>query len=363
VERSERVMSQFVLPYDFIEPKEIQSSYSYQQKGNLTGVMHMTMTVKTPLFAVKAFAQDKPNPRIVPASSIKGMIRNAAEIIWNDHITVLNDQHQRNRKVPEEWKKNNITIYNHGLGSHLFGFTSENNSQEKDGEPLPNAMKSSLLFTDAEAVQNKNQSIQNFKRNNFALMKPEGLDCKYYLVDRKKKAAGRKIYLAGTTRDLLSKFHMPRVPNEFKGFIGDRELRGRPAAPEVLIAPKSVFTFKVYFNQITKQQLADVVRLFELKQNAYHALGKGKPLGFGRVELKVDKILTRNKSDFFDLSKTMFSTPINKADLTEFESKQHEELFNEFIELSIPYKFNRKKSYATKTIKAVRYRLNKQDFS
>jgi len=353
-------MNQTFLPYDFIELKKVDDSYSYKQKGDLSGVLHVTMTVKTPMFAVKEFGGINPNPRFIPGSSIKGMLRNAAEIVWNDHLTVLHDYHQKDDRIPDEWKKSEISIQRHGLGSHLFGFTSDNTSQEKEGEPLTNAYGSALTFTNAQAVGNRNRFIQQFKRNYFSLMKPEGLSCKYYVVDNKKRAAGRKIYLAGTTKDVQSQLSIPQVPNELKDFVGTRFIKKTVQDQEVLIYPNSVFTFKVYFNQLTRQHLADVIRLLELERGAFHALGKGKPLGFGRNSLKVDKIVTKNSEDIFDLGKPVYSGTLSKEELLQTEENSHEELLKEFIELSRPQTFNRKKAYATRTVKSLRYRLNKE---
>jgi hypothetical protein len=68
------------------------------------------------------------------------MLRSATEIVWDYHMTVLDDKHKNNDKVPKEWQKDSISIFQHGIVSHLFGFTTEDSvEQEKEGEPLPNA--------------------------------------------------------------------------------------------------------------------------------------------------------------------------------------------------------------------------------
>jgi hypothetical protein len=79
-------------------------------------------------------------------------------------MTVLNDKHKNNDKVPKEWQKDSISIFQHGIVSHLFAFTTEDSvEQEKEGEPLPNAFSSALGFISATAK--KFNGTDQFLRN------------------------------------------------------------------------------------------------------------------------------------------------------------------------------------------------------
>ena len=75
----------FVLPYDFIEIEPTKPSYSYKKRGPLSGEIVVRIETKTPLVAIKATEKNE-NVKVIPGSSIRGMLRNAAEIIWDEAI-------------------------------------------------------------------------------------------------------------------------------------------------------------------------------------------------------------------------------------------------------------------------------------
>lgn len=110
--------------------------------------------------------------------------------------------------------------------------------------------------------------------------------------------------------DFKSKFSM----NKNKTFLleeGDIEIRGRKqywhhkpdinkkvekTKRNISVRPLKdnlVFTFKIYFDDITKSQLEhlNMAICLENDSNYAHKLGLGKPLGYGSVKIKTNKII------------------------------------------------------------------------
>lgn len=423
------------LPYDFISIDPIEANYKAKGqrdlKNNLTGVLTVEMTLKTPMVAIDEFGLVEnvkvPNRKVdflnyehalqqeyykkIPASSLRGMLHNAAEIIWNDVLTVdeggYSSKKQKGKSnkedplldlqkkyLPKEWLKKNINTFCHGLASHLFGFAQNDENQKK--KDMNDSLSSLLRFTDA-ITQDAEYQEAYLKR--FTLAQPNGLiDTKKidllkkfkgniseqehfnwtYMIKEngKLKPAGRKVYLAGTTIDLKEKCIASKVKEPFKDFV-----RVHPKINEkrqsyfennkfkdlekiILIAPGTVYTFKIYFKNLKEEELAALVRLIELNdgaetsklaKEATYAIGRGKPLGFGRVRLTVKDIFVRDINTILNLSESEYSKPIDKATLYKGENP-FQKKFNEYFALTNSHLFDQKKRYKIgKESKVVQY--------
>lgn len=358
------------LPYDFISKDIIDLSYHFKKNKDrayevLSGELQITLTVKKPLFAVREFKDIMPDGKSIPASSIRGMLRNVAEIIWNDQMSVLKDTTEKSRYVPVEWKQSETNIKNHGLVSHLFGFVSgekdKTNSNEVE-QHAENAFGSKLKFTDAKRVKTKYKAGANGSIKKHTLSAPasgQGFNVKYYKDHAKKSAAGQKVYLAGRIQDAKKKFEIEdrTAPPEVKTFF--QVTSGILKDKEFVIYPGNQYTCKLRFSNVTNEELQHLVYLIELQQDRYHALGKAKPYGFGRVQLHVDsiKVIDKKETDFFNLSGDGYTATLDKKNLLENYHNPFEKKWNEFLQFANYEELDLEKAYATKTIKSVRYSL------
>ena len=98
--------------------------------------------------------------------------------------------------------------------------------------------------------------------------------------------SGRKMYYHSPVKLQKSDYTAPK-----------NECTNRNSTME-LCKPGAVFTFDVYFEQITRQQLHELVWTLTLGENTadsnmQHKLGHGKPLGLGDIKITVDGVAVR----------------------------------------------------------------------
>ncbi|MED3660549.1 hypothetical protein NST62_02140 [Ureibacillus sp. FSL K6-8385] len=402
-----------VLPYDFIsidDPIESTHCAKKQQdlKTNYTGVMTVDLQLKSPMVAIdemgdvveiarKSGGQKNSVPiydyrnalgkgfhKKIPASSIRGMLHNAAEIIWNDVLTV-EESNGSNRKlreyIPADWLSEKNTLENHGLASHFFGFVQNQSNENSKKKNKGIALSSLLQFSDAVT---EHAEYQEAYLKPFTLASPNGLLIKgtnrfnmNYMEKTKKRLrpAGRKVYLAGRTKDLEKRCIAETVKEAFRGFVGEhwkinREKHicienGKAVQLEkiILIAPNTVYTFNIYFKNLKEEELAALVRLIELNagaeaselaKKATYAIGRGKPLGFGRVRLTVRDIYVRDATKILDLNAPEFSRQIDKAELYK-GSNPYQKKYEEYFALTDDQTFDGHKIYQNKGKKVKRY--------
>lgn len=99
---------------------------------------------------------------------------------------------------------------------------------------------------------------------------------------------GRKFY-----------FHIPEAKTNDKIYSTNEKTKMNSTME--LVKPGAEFSFKVYFNGITKEQLKDLLWSLTLgdnnsNDNYAHKIGHGKPLGLGSVKIKADKVFIRDFS-------------------------------------------------------------------
>ena len=330
--RSKSASTRKYLAYDFINITPEKPIYSNNERGDLTGTLEVQLEAITPLVAVEEFKGQKPNVKKIPASSLRGMIRTAAEIMWNEAITVIDRgglHSEEEEVIPPAWYlSNDTTLDHHRLASHLFGFvvTEERTSSK------PMAMASVLKFSDAVSENVQSQEV-HLKPN--TLSAPQGIKNEEeqilnpaYLAKNKNVAAGRKIYLAGRIASIQKNCLAKNVKIPLNEFVGlspqideiiakeKHDKEGKDLWQHLqLIFPKTKYMFTIQFNQLKQEQLAALVRVLELTNAATHAVGRGKPLGFGRVKLNVTNIHVQQKESFFDLSQKSASKSLNKQKL------------------------------------------------
>ena len=97
--------------------------------------------------------------------------------------------------------------------------------------------------------------------------------------------------------------------------------------------PGAKTRFKVYFEDITEEELAALLYSLTLGNDCNHRIGRGKPYGMGAVKVNVEKLNLRTYS--FDGGK--LSITENEADPKSYKMKELWEENKRYIELySIP---------------------------
>lgn len=110
------------------------------------------------------------------------------------------------------------------------------------------------------------------------------------------------------------KFYFHRLPKE-ADVLGPRQIETKVAESG------SLFTFKLYFDSIKKEQLQQLLWVLTIGDNQsdskqMHKIGMGKPVGYGSVKITVDNICLRK----FDVTSFAYSA----------EEKQYDEYMQEF---------------------------------
>lgn len=205
----------------------------------------------------------------------------------------------------------------------LFGMIDQNQNREDTTNKLK-ALASRLRFTDSDVIVIKDKDSDVIKDAEFTkprilpilgsprisspefyLKKPKGKanfwNYDYYTDDTGKKLyepilKGRKVYWlgkskatdAGITEAIFNKDGELRVSDDVPN------LKQRTAVRSL---KKGNATFKVFFEDLTQEELACLLFCLQLKEfgtedgkEVYHRIGRGKPYGMGAVEIKVDKL-------------------------------------------------------------------------
>ena len=115
------------------------------------------------------------------------------------------------------------------------------------------------------------------------------------------------------------KFYFHGLPQK-EDTLGPRQIETKVAQSG------SLFTFKVYFDDISKDQLQQLLWVITIGENSsdskqMHKIGRGKPVGYGSVKITVDEIFFR------ELDKSSFAYSIKKQQyddyMQKFDIKKH----------------------------------------
>ena len=97
---------------------------------------------------------------------------------------------------------------------------------------------------------------------------------------------GRKFYLRhGGWKTIWEKGEDPRTGNQITKNLNNVTIRG--------IEPGAGFSFKIHFENLSKEELGRLLYCLELEEDMTHALGRGKSFGFGQVKIRVKEISRR----------------------------------------------------------------------
>ena len=221
------------------------------------------------------------------------------------------------------------------------------------------SLASRLRFTDTEVFKNAKFDVPRFipvlgtpkySSTEFYLKKPKDSKAAmwnydYYTVNKKgdkgieklatykAKLKGRKVYWQGADKlkneRSLDAQKLFEKGNQSK--TGENNIKIRSAGRALMPGAKT--RFKVYFEDITEEELAALLYSLTLGNDCNHRIGRGKPYGMGAVKVNIEKLNLRTYS--FEDGK--LSITENEADPKIYKIKDLWEENKRYIELySIP---------------------------
>lgn len=275
--------TQFVYPFNFVslgDENEIEESRGPIKKGDYSGKIVCTLTNLTPL----SIGSEKSNEFIkfkdkfvIPASSLKGEIRNIIEILTTSCIKNVKEKHLYKR-IPEKFKacKNTEHLC---FACRLFGSTGN------DMEEVSVSQKSyrgRVFFSDAVINKNVNTLTLSLLLGGPRVDEGEPALTRFY-INPDRKIRGRKFFWH--QKELFLK----------KDLVNAFKIDSKPVMSTIsCIDIKQEFSFEVHFENLTDEELGVLVYALELEKGLLHKFGRAKAYGFGSCEIKVKDILLDN---------------------------------------------------------------------
>lgn len=193
----------------------------------------------------------------------------------------------------------------------LFGFVGKESEEDRK-----EAIGSRIRVTDAFLAEGQEDAIMGFYRLR-ELSSPKESYMPFYLKREKEEKSskknvwsydadgvtlrGRKFYWHWDYETYKQKHpNMTYIPYE-REKENENEMKIQPTdrnATIELVKPKQEFRFKIYFDQITEQQLQELLWTVSLGTNDANSgncykIGHGKPLGLGSAKIVINKVLQR----------------------------------------------------------------------
>lgn len=262
----------FTYPYNFVSLGEVVEREE-RKLGKNSGKLKCILVNYSPIFTggeknkskkhtTELFLEDNLN-YIIPASSIKGEIRNIIEAITHSCIRSKSD------KIPNEFKEC-TNIKKLCFACRLFGATVEDS-----------AYSGRVFFTDAKLPKSKGKFVKITLKH---LMSPNE-NLKRYYLNTQNKIRGRKFYWHHT--DKIKK-------SDYSVYKGESKL-----TVNILESMKE-FSFEVEFKNLTDIELGMLIYSLELEKELLHKIGRGKALGLGscKITIKSFELDGENKYDF-----------------------------------------------------------------
>ena len=222
------------------------------------------------------------------------------------------------------------------------------------------SLASRLRFTDTEVFENVEFDVPRFipvlgtpkySSTEFYLKKPKDSKAAmwnydYYTINKGNKIdkqitykahlKGRKVYWQGTDNQNVEKSLeeyevLKKASSDKLDKYNLKNIKIRSAGRALMPGAKT--RFKVYFEDITEEELAALLYSLTLGNDCNHRIGRGKPYGMGAVKLNVEKLNLRNYS--FDDGK--LSITETEADPKSYKMEKQCEKNKKCIELySVP---------------------------
>lgn len=302
-------MEKLSYPYNFVslgDEKEINKERQPIEKGENTGKLVCSLINKTPLSI-----EDTKNI-IIPASSLKGEIRNVIEVLTTSCIRVDIKNKSLYEKVPENFRTCSNTE-ELCFACRLFGSTGNEEKNE-------NSYKGRVYFSDAVLNVEYKKKIE-FIKMKLLLEKPrideENALEKYYISsdeNDENKIRGRKFYWH--QKELAAK-NKNEILNSFSKKI-------RNKYPEIsFIEANQEFIFNVHFENLTDEELKILMYSIELEKDLWHKIGRAKSYGFGSCEIKIKKFFLDKDNKY-----QSFENVVEEIDKSKYLNKIRERYKN-----------------------------------
>lgn len=285
-------MEKLIYPYNFVSlGDEKNMKRNPIKKGEKTGKLVCSLINKTPISI-----EDTKNI-IIPASSLKGEIRNIIEVLTTSCIRVDTKNENLYKKVPKNFRRcpNTRSLC---FACRLFGSTGNEKSDEKN----ENSYRGRVYFSDATLKTNDKPDIKMKLLLERPRIDKEKVLEKYYVSDNKIK--GRKFYWH--QEELIKK-----NKNEIlKGFLK----KIKKEHPEIsFIKSGQEFIFDIHFENLTDEELKVLMYSLELEENLWHKLGRAKSYGFGSCEIKINKLFLDKDNKY-----QSFENVVEEVDINEY---------------------------------------------
>jgi hypothetical protein len=310
-------MEKLIYPYNFVSlGDEKNMKREPIKKGGKTGKLMCSLINKTPISI-----EDTKNI-IIPASSLKGEIRNIIEVLTTSCIRVdIKNESHLYEKVPENFRTCSNTE-NLCFACRLFGSTGNEKSDEKNKD----SYRGRVYFSDAVLNVEYKKKIE-FIKMKLLLERPridkeKALE-KYYIFSDKDKIRGRKFY-----------WHQKYLANKNKNEILERfSKKTKNKYPEIsFIETNQEFIFNVHFENLTDEELKILMYSIELEKDLWHKIGRAKSYGFGSCEMKINKLFFDKDNKYKSFENVVEEIDKNKY-LSEIRAKYKNTNKNQIKEL------------------------------
>ena len=259
------------------------------EKG-ISGTISLTVKAETPVFIRNGHAQNKidnsfsktpDGTYFIPATSIKGCLRNVLEIMSFCKMMPITNKKEKFMKSPMDWEKKrvadsaskqNIPVDHLDLAECIFGTVKEDK-----------AFKGRVQFTNLLCTKPV-QMLQGNDSLIYVLNGPNP-DCLPMYVQGGKgydhSDLEPELFLNGWKRYVLK-----NNPN----YSDKKNIESRTTSTFCPLNRGSIFEGKVFFHNLLPQELGALLCAITWNNriNCYHQIGLAKPYGFGRISISVD---------------------------------------------------------------------------
>lgn len=286
-QRKEEDKGLLMYPFNFVslgDENEIEESRGPIKKGDYSGKIVCTLTNLTPISIGSEksteFIKFK-DKYVIPASSLKGEIRNIVEILTTSCIKNVKEKHLYKR-IPENFKpcKNTEHLC---FACRLFGSTG---NDMEEISITQKSYKGRVFFSDAAIDKNVNTLTLSFLLGGPRVEEREPAMKRFYTTSSG-KIRGRKFF-----------WHQKKLFNK-NNLINDFPQSSRKVMSTVsCIDINHEFKFEVHFEKLTAEELGTLVYALELEEGLLHKFGRAKAYGFGSCKIKIEKILLDNDDKY-----------------------------------------------------------------
>jgi len=269
-------------PYDFVKMNWSQAperrAYTPQNRfDGLSGRMTGTITTETPLFipqaraqgsggGAKQFVTNLHRAKIIPGSSLKGLIRSLVETIGSGCWRLFDGQYRDNidyaRKLPSAFAPCNDREFL-CPACRMFGLIQNNT-----------LLAGNVGFEDAICTD----SVPHPAIYTPILDGPKPRHSVWYLTKDKSKLAGRKFY-----------FHSQDIRTEINARVSGRGVQLNQHIQPVGLGTS--FTFSAHFTNLAVDDLSLLLYSLTLESTMRHKIGYAKPAGLGSIRIELTDLL------------------------------------------------------------------------